>query len=62
MPWVEDKGSLLLPRIRRFLVRSGLTCAEQAGGGGSLGRLDVASTQRVAHLHAGGRAEPQGYL
>lgn len=39
-----------------------LTCAEQAGGRGPLGRLDVAGTQRVPHLHAGSCAEPQGDL
>lgn len=40
----------------------GLTCADQAGGGGSLGRVDVAGTQRVPHLHTGGCGEPQGDL
>lgn len=47
---------------RGFPGCCGLTCADQAGAGGSLGRLDVAGAQRVAHLHAGSCAQPQGDL
>lgn len=53
MGWMPGRG---------FPGCCGLTCADQAGVGGSLGHLGVAGAQRVAHLHTGSCAQPQGDL